>query len=579
MSLPVLYDSTETNFSNNGIGILTDCVSCIVTEEANGAFELEMKYPMDGIHYENISDRCIIKAKANQDSDPQLFRVYSISKPMSGIVSVFAEHISYDLSGIPVSCFSAQNASSALTGLLQNAVVECPFTFMTDKGTQAKFEVTFPGSIRSKLGGQQGSILDVYGGEYEFDNYNVILHNNRGRNRGVSIRYGKNLTDIKQDRNCASVATGVYPYWVDFETGETFELDEKIVNVDGTFNFVKIKMLDVSVDFMEKPTQEQMREYARSYINANNIGVPSVSLSVSFAQLEQSEEYKGMALLEKVSLFDTVNVEFPKLGVSATAKAVQLVYDVLLDRVEKIVLGNVNAKITDTLANQQQQIAQTPTRTDVQKASAAATAWLTNGKGYKVERRDENGNTIDTLYMDTQDIETAVNVLRIGQSGIGFSQSGVDGPYYSAWTIDGVFDASWIKTGTLSSRDGTMNINLNTNVFSIKSSEGERLFDLLPRGDGSTIRLMSKDQKNIVEIESSNDGSSIWFMYENVGRVGMFYYPTIDESQLQIESISSTSIRAVELGAIRIEGENKIADYKNISWRSNGDGTYTLIGT
>ena len=579
MSYPILYSPTETNFNNNGIGILADCISCVVTEEANGAFELEMKYPIDGIHYESIASRFIIKSKANQDSDPQLFRIYSISKPMSGIISVFAAHISYDLSGIPVSCFAAQNAPSALSGLLQNAAVDCPFTFITDKTTEAKFEVDFPGSIRSKLGGQKGSILDVYGGEYEFDNYNVILHNRRGRNRGVSIRYGKNLTDIKQDINIDSVVTGVYPYWVDFETGETLELDEKIVNVDRTFNFVKIKTLDVSSEFTEKPTQDQMREYTRSYIKSNNIGSPTVSLSVSFAQLEQSEEYKGIALLEKVSLFDTVNVEFPKLKVSATAKAVKIVYDVILDRVENVVLGNVNAKITDTLANQQQQISQAPTRTDVQKASAAATAWLTNGKGYKVERRDENGNTIDTLYMDTQDIDTAVNVLRIGQSGIGFSQNGVGGPYYSAWTIDGVFDASWIKTGILSSRDGSMNLNLNTNVFSIKSSGGNTLFEIEPRGDGSTVRLIGENQKNMILLEASNSGCEFWFKNEGVGKIGMIYYPDIDESQLQVGSISSASIRTAELGAIRTNGESTTVDYKNISWKSNDDGTYTLIGT
>ena len=351
MSHPILYAPTETAFEHNGIGILGDCVSCSVTEEANGAFELEMQYPMDGIHYADIVDRCIIKVKPNQEANPQLFRVYSISKPMSGIVSVYAEHISYDLSGIPVSTFSAENASSAMTGLLAKAVIDCPFTFRTDKATTAKFAVTVPGSIRSQLGGKAGSILDVYGGEYEFDNFNVILHKSRGRNRGVSIRYGKNLTDIKQDRNCANVATGVYPYWVNQETGAVVELPEKIINADGTYSFVKIKMLDVSAVFIERPTEDQIRSYANAYIKNNDIGVPSVSLSVSFKQLEQSEEYKGMALLEKVSLFDTVNVEFPALGVSATAKAVKIVYNGLLDRVESVTLGSVKAKITDTVAS------------------------------------------------------------------------------------------------------------------------------------------------------------------------------------------------------------------------------------
>ena len=359
MSYPILYSATETNFDHNGIGVLSACVSCEVTEEANGIFELAMTYPMDGIHFENISDRTIVKATVDQFRDPQLFRIYAISKPMSGIVSIFAEHISYDLSGIPVHPFSAPTAPVALSMLKGNAVVDCPFDFWTDKETQANFKVSVPASIRSRLGGVEGSVLDVYGGEYEFDNFTVKLHNSRGQNRGVSIRYGKNLTDIKQEQNCSSVATGVYPYWVDSEGGVLVELPERIVDAPGTYNFEKILTLDLSGEFEAAPTVEQLRDRAKRYVNENNIGVPSVSLTVSFVQLEQSEEYKHLNLLERVSLFDTVNVEFPSLGVSATAKAVKMVYDVLADRVKSVTLGSVRSNIADTVAKQGQEIGET----------------------------------------------------------------------------------------------------------------------------------------------------------------------------------------------------------------------------
>ena len=450
MSYPILYSATETDFSNNGIGILGDCISCEVTEEANGSFELVMRYPMCGIHYEDIADRSIIKAKADQFRDPQLFRVYATSKPMSGIVTVSAEHISYDLSGIPVSPFSAGSVTSALSGLGSNAVADCPFSFWTDKTTASVFRVITPASIRSCLGGSTGSILDLYGGEFEFDNYAVKLHNNRGMNRGVSIRYGKNLTDIQQEQNCSNVATGVYPYWVDMEGQNLVELPEKIVQTPGTYNFVKIKTLDLSQSFETQPTEDQLRAKAESYINANNVGVPIVSLTVSFSQLEQTEEYKSLKLLERVSLFDTVNVEFPTLGVSATAKAVKLVYDALADRVKSITLGSVKANIADTIVEQQQEIQKAPTKTDLERAKEAATAWLTNGKGYAYFRKDDLGNIVDILFMDTQDPSTAVNVMRVGQSGIGFSHDGVNGPYESAWTIDGNFVADFITAGTIS---------------------------------------------------------------------------------------------------------------------------------
>lgn len=449
MSHPTLYSATETDFTHNGFGILGDCASCEVTEEANGIFELAMTYPMDGIHYEDIVDRAIIKAKADQFREPQLFRVYAISKPMNGIVTVLAEHISYDLSGIPVKPFSAESVSLALAGFKNNAVVDCPFEFWTDKGTSANFKVATPASIRSRLGGVAGSILDVYGGEYEFDNYTVKLHNNRGMNRGVSIRYGKNLTDIQQDVNCSSVATGVYPYWVDFEGKNLVELPEKVVNSPGTYNFIKIRTLDLSSAFETQPTEEQLRAKTESYIKANNIGVPTVSLSVSFAQLEQTEEYKHLKLLERVSLFDTLNVEFPALKVSATAKAVKMVYDVLADRVKSVTLGSVRANIADTVANQKNEIAEVKKeyKTDLQKAQEVATGWLTNGKGYAYFRKDDLDNIVDILFLDTPDIETAVNVMRVGQSGIGFSHNGVEGPYVSAWTLDGQFYADSVHLG------------------------------------------------------------------------------------------------------------------------------------
>ena len=517
MSYPILYSATETNFDHNGIGILSACVSCEVTEEANGIFELAMQYPMDGVHFAEIGDRAIIKAKADQFRDPQLFRVYAISKPVSGIVTVLAEHISYDLSGVPVSPFSASSVALALSGLRNNAVVDCPFEFWTDKSTSANFTVPIPASIRSRLGGAAGSILDVYGGEYEFDNYTVKLHNNRGMNRGVSIRYGKNLTDIKQEQNCASVATGIYPYWAGDVDGNAVlvELPEKIINAPGTYNFVKIRTVDFTQDLETQPTVEQLRSKAESYIQANNIGVPKVSLTVSFAQIEQSEEYKHLKLLERVSLFDTVNVEFPALRVSATAKAIKVVYDALANHVKSVTLGSVRANIADTIANQENKIASVKkdVKSDIQKAQEAATAWLTNGKGYAYFRKDDLGNIVDILFMDTQDSETAVNVMRVGQSGIGFSSNGVNGPYRSAWTIDGRFVADFITTGTLNATlvDVT-NIDADNIVAGVLKSKDKKTFFDLNAGEIVTTSdsgYVAKMQSGQVFVERPDGGTGV----------------------------------------------------------------------
>lgn len=354
MSYPILYDSAETDFSQGiGCGFLSDCVQCEVAEEANGEFELYMRYPIDGIHFEDIANRGIIKVRLDKFRDQQLFRIYSISKPMSKIVTIKAHHISYDLSGVPVSPFSASTAQLAMAGLKENAAVDSPFEFWTDKETSGTFKVSMPSSIRSNLGGSKGSILDVFGGEYEFDNYTVKLYNSRGEDRGFAIRYGKNLLDINQEENVSSIATGVYPYWASSDGSTVVQLSEKVVNAPGTYDFVRILPLDLSSYFSSKPTESKLRTAAENYVQNNNIGVPSVSISVSFAQIDQSEEYKHLNLFERVSLFDTVHVEFPLLNVSTTAKVVKIVYDILLDRIKTASIGSVKTNIADTVASLQ----------------------------------------------------------------------------------------------------------------------------------------------------------------------------------------------------------------------------------
>lgn len=673
MSYPILYNATETKFDHNGIGILSACVSCEVTEEANGAFELAMQYPMDGVHFAEIGDRAIIKAKADQFRQPQLFRVYAISKPMNGIVTVLAEHISYDLSGIPVKPFSAPAASSALLGLKNNAVVDCPFNFWTDKSTSANFKVKTPSSIRSRLGGVTGSILDVYGGEYEFDNYTVKLHNSRGMNRGVSIRYGKNLTDIKQDQNCSNVATGVYPYWagtVD-EKEVLVELPEKIINAPGTYNFSKIRTIDFSSEFETQPTEEQLRSKTQNYIKANNIGVPSVSLTVSFAQLEQTEEYRHLKLLERVSLFDTVNVEFSALGVSATAKAVKLVYDVLADRVKSVTLGSVRANIADTIANQQQEIIDyskdKPSVSLVQKISYSLAKEIMGANGGAVRLIDTNDDgDPDELYIaDNADPTKALKVWRFNYNGWAASKNGYSGPFeFGATLEDGLLanfvTAAQLVAGTIKSQDGGKTffldldngiLNMQANEFSVsgktvdaiaqeKANTAENnaksyaataasnavsaqtqtdifnkltnngalpgLFmldgqmyinaDYLATGvissksgtiavdlSGDTFKVNMSNTKSM-EFGASGlfgtlDGVQILSLFQSVWAsvptAGIF---SLNGADLQIDASASDESAA---GKVKLASSGTTLQIKGktVSWKSNGDGTYTLIGT
>lgn len=446
---PILFPTNATEWKTQGLGALPDAISCKVTEERNGIFELEMQYPMTGLHFADISDRCILLAIPSPYRGPQPFRIYRITRPMNGICTIYARHIAYDLAGIPLNPFTAENAPAAMAALQSNAAVSSPFEFWTDKSTEAKFSVPVPSSTRSVLGGQTGSVLDVYGGEYEWDNFTVKLWNQRGRDNGVNIRYGKNLTDIEQDRNIDNVYTGIYPYWTDSD-GNLVVCDPKIVPAPGTYDFVRVLPVDFSSDFEDQPTPEQLQERAESYVKDNKVGIPTVSIQASFVQLEQTEEYKDLALLEKCDLCNTVTIQFERLGVDAKAEIVKIETDVLLERYNSVEIGEVRTNISDTIADQSSEIKDRPTNSDLQNAVNSATNWITGTKGgYVIFQRNELGQPYEILIMDTPDIATATKVWRWNNGGLGYSSAGYNGPYRTAITQDGSIVADFITTGTL----------------------------------------------------------------------------------------------------------------------------------
>ena len=475
--IPILYDSQETQFDHNGIGALSDAVDCTVERELNGIYELELQYPVDGVRFGDLAKRCQILAQPDPVTDPQPFRIYRITKPFRGTVSVYARHIAYDLMGIPVSPFSAQSAADAMRGLKTYAAVDCPFDFWTDKATQAAMTVAAPASIWSLLGGTQGSVLDTYGGEYDFDRHSVKLYGRLGADRGVSIRYGKNLTTLEQDENCESCYTGVYPYWKS-QDGDLVQLDEKIINAPGEYDYVRILTLDLSQEWQEEPTKEQLRTRAQRYISDNQIGVPDVSLTVGFVQLEQTEEYKGLALLERVNLGDTVSVEFPKLKVSATARAVAYRYKPLLDRYEEITLGKVKSNLAQTIAQQQKEVEQKPDRKWFSAAMEQAGKLLLGVKGGSVRVLDTDGDGMpDTIYVaDNPDPNLAVKIWRFNYEGWAASDKGYNGPFKLAATLEQgllaeAVTAAKLTAGTIQSADGgkTFFLDLDNGVLRLNS--------------------------------------------------------------------------------------------------------------
>lgn len=475
--VPILFEGTETSFTSNGIGRLSDAISCEVTENRNGAYELLMKYPIDGVHFEDIIHGRYIFARPAKYADNQPFEIYEISKPLNGIVTICAYHISYRLSKIPVMPFAAGNISNALNGLVTNSAESNPFTFTTTKTTVANYNQTEPRDARSCLGGVQGSILDVFGGgEYEFDKFNVKLWQNRGQNRGFEIRYGKNLIDLKQESSIEDTITGIVPYYKNESV--TVVLPEKVIETESAQNFPypRTVPVDLSNEFTEiVPTVEQLRAAGNAYIASHEIGIPKVSLDVSFVNLADTKGYEDIAVLEDIRLCDTVRVVFEKLGVDATAKVISTVYDSIKEKFIKVELGTASNTLATRIADTEKQQAQQSSV--IQDAVDRATNLITGvSGGYVVINRDDEGKPYEILVMDNEDINEAVHVWRWNKNGLGYSDTGYDGTYALAMTSDGEIVADFITTGILRAID-IVGVNISGSEFRSDDEEKEMILN------------------------------------------------------------------------------------------------------
>lgn len=434
---PILFPSDATTFTTQGKGTLTDTMSCVVTEERNGEYELVMTYPITGIHFDEIQDRDIIFAIPSPHRSAQPFRIYRIDSPINGIVTIYAQHISYDLSGIPVKPFTGGvSVSDALQKLISNSVITNPFTIWTDKTVLGDYSVEYPQSCRALLGGTEGSILDVYGkGEYEFDKFQIKLYVSRGQDRGFVIRYGKNLIDMNQERNIQNVVTGIYPYWKNVN-GDLVQLGSYIVNAPGTFDFTKIKTVDFSDRWEEAPSEAQLLTAANNYITNNEVGVPDVNLTISFTELGS---------LEECDLCDIVTVQFEKLGIQEQAEIIKIETDVLLERYNSIEVGKPKVTLADTIQIHDKELEKVPSLTTVAQAVIDQTNLITGQTGGYFRIIYDNdpsspqyGEPTGWAIMDTPETETCVNVWRFTAGGMGHSSTGWAGPYSDiSITMDG----------------------------------------------------------------------------------------------------------------------------------------------
>lgn len=359
MSKPILYKANETNFSHLGLGVLVDEMGTEVTEERNGQFYLEMTYPVDSISFKELKNDRIIKASASPKLPDQRFKIVRITKEGKGRVRVYAEHVSYhsaDQQLKPNVSFSG-NAESALNSWENNLVDAHPFTVYSDISTTGSGEwtITEVENARQALGGVRGSILDIYGGEYRFDNYHIMLLEQRGDDNGLPIMYGKNLTDLEQDEEIANTYTSIMPFATYIPEGGdepiTITLPEYFIDSDHVSKYARRKILRVDFSNEEIKTVSALRNRAKQYIKDNEVGVPRVNLRVKFVDLAKTLDYKDVAKAEEINLCDWVHVYFEKLDIATKAKVIKTIWNPVLDRYEELEIGNARASLSGSINN------------------------------------------------------------------------------------------------------------------------------------------------------------------------------------------------------------------------------------
>lgn len=357
MSSPIIFEKGTRDFSTLGLGLLSDAIQATTTEELNGQFIFEMDYPVSGNNADLIKENRIIVVNSGHILKRQGFIIRQIVRKIDLTMTIYAEHVSYatlDVALAPVGTISG-DAKTALENWKRMLVPAVDFTVDSDILTTNSTSIGAPDfeTARQGLGGHAGSILDVWGGEYQFDNWHIRLLKQRGKSANAIIAYGRNLISFEQDTNIADTYTSVYPYYQENsgdDGNKTHFLPERTVDSEfvGKYPNPKVLMLDLSNKFKDVAdySETKLRNYALSYIQSNNIGVPKVNMKISTVDLSRATG----GFSEDIDLGDTVKVYFEKLGITTSAKVIKAVWNVLSDDYDKFEIGARRSSLTESIS-------------------------------------------------------------------------------------------------------------------------------------------------------------------------------------------------------------------------------------
>lgn len=351
--LPILYKRDETDFNHNGLGIMADCLSAVATEELNGKCELKVVYDLDGPLANAIDNELIIKAKMNDKQDDQLFRIYSFEKDQEeSSITINAQHITYDLGNNFVERLEVTDMSrGGVMGAIQNNLAYPTRFELTGDGTTTSSTKLYRNNPLQMIAGVDGSVLDKWGGEILRDNFHLAMLSKRGTDDGVLVAYKKNLTGLHVKFDLSSVVTRIFPFKQDSD-GNLITLSEKFVDSPhiNDYSFIRIAPVDYSND--ESVTDEaSLRAASENYFtDGTHKDLPNVSLEVNFESLWNTEEYKDLAVLERVGMGDTVTVRNSEMGYDGQSEVISIEFDVIAEANLTVKTGDHQTKFTQSMS-------------------------------------------------------------------------------------------------------------------------------------------------------------------------------------------------------------------------------------
>ena len=543
---PVLYSPTDTDFTAGGIGILSDCKKCLVTEEANGSYTVELSFPINAKFSSQLEDHNYqIKCKPNATDDFHIFYIYNHYKDMAtGLLYVYGKSRTMKLGNRAVKKLeferaTCQEAMKCLEKSMDQSSDIRLFSDITRVGSTS-IEVSNPLKC---IKGIEGSLNQIFGGEMKHEPFKLSLLNRRGRDHVTTFRYRKNLTGLKVETNFDGLLTRIFPY-ADVQNNEG-ETERIFGNPVDSLNINKYdgEIYSEYVQFTEDQgvtDQKSLNEVAKKYFSSMNPNCdqPNISIELNIRKMEDTALAKRFKKFREVGLFDTFDIFHERFKINITAQITKVIYDSLNERVESLEAGDTQYTFFE---KQKQEISNTLKGYTGKKYASdfidVVTNIISGNDGGHVIWWPKNRPT-DLFFCDHPKLEEAKLVLRINKSGIGFSSKGWQGPFDTAWTLDGKFNANFIQTGLIKA-------DIFQNSFN-------KTGDVLKLVNG--LLQIWNNKKKIMEL--TKKGMEFWNSNSSIGTIG-----TTDSAGNPFPGASTPT---------PIEDNSLVI-------RTNGDGKYILI--